>query len=239
MPPTPPAEYPDEAAQPVGITLAAAVSGRRSVRRFLPDPVPQQTIAEILARAARAPSGTNTQPWLVHVVTGDSRDRVAAAVTEAARNDIQSPDYDYHPMKWFEPYLGRRRKIGYDLYDLVGVDRRDYAARKVQSLKNFSFFGAPVGLFLMIDRRLRPSSWIDVGMFAATLMLTARDYGLETCPQAAWVWYGGLVRETLGIGDDQMLLCAISLGKPDPTAPENRLTTERAPVDQFTTFHDR
>ncbi len=235
---TPPAEHHDEAVPPAGITLAAAVSGRRSIRRFLPDPVPQRTLAEILARAARAPSGTNTQPWLVHVVSGAARDRVAAAVTEAARNGIQSPDYDYHPMEWFEPYLGRRRKIGYDLYDLVGIDRRDHAARKVQSLKNFSFFGAPAGLFLTIDRRLKPASSIDIGMFAATLMLTARDFGLETCPQAAWVWYGGLVRETLGIGDDQMLLCGISIGRPDRNAPENRLATERAPVEQFATFYD-
>ena len=220
-----------------GLSLADAVAERKSVRRFLPDPVDEVTIGEILSLASRAPSATNTQPWLVHVVTGEARRRVTAAVTEAARAGIESPDYDYHPQEWVEPYLSRRRRVGYDLFDLLGIERKDYAARKAQSLKNFSFFGAPVGIFLTIDRRLKPSSWMDVGMFAAMVMLVARDHGLETCPQAAWVWHGGLVRSTLGISEGEMLLMAIALGRADPDAPENRLTTQRAPLDRFATFH--
>ncbi len=220
------------------LTVEAALGGRRSIRRFLATPVPEATVRAILELSARSPSGANMQPWLVHVVTGAARERLAQAVIAAARAGEASPDYRYYPANWFEPYLARRRKVGFDLYALLGIARHDKAAREAQALENFTFFGAPVGLFVTLDRRLDRGSWIDCGMFLQSVLLAARAFGLETCAQASWVRHGGTTRRTLGIGDDQVLISGIALGHPDPDAPENGLVTERAPVDAFTTFHD-
>ena len=124
-----------------------AVIGRRSVRRFLDQPVAIETVRQILADASRSPSGTNSQPWLVHVVTGAARDRVCKDVTAAAIAGHAQQEYPYFPDDAGEPYLSRRRKVGFDLYALYGVDRKDIEGRKRAMLMNFDFFGAPVGLF--------------------------------------------------------------------------------------------
>jgi len=218
--------------------VETAITGRRSIRRFLTDPVPREVIEDILAVAARAPSGANMQPWRVHVVTGEARRRVGAAVTAAAERGERRPDYTYYPDEWFEPYRSRRRQIGFDLYDLLGIARDDTAARAAQSRRNFLFFDAPVGLFVTVDRRLNLGSWLDCGMFLQNLLLAARAHGLETCAQASWVPYAGTVRATLGIDDGEVLLSGVALGWPDPDAPENALATERVPPAAFTTWHD-
>ncbi len=214
----------------------AAVTGRRSIRRFLPDPVPQETVRAILAEASRAPSGTNTQPWHVTVVTGAARDRLCDAVTKAAEAGERSEEYEYMPAKLREPYITRRRRIGYALYALYGVARDDYPARKRAMLRNFNFFGAPVGLFFSMDRDLLYGSWLDCGMFMQNVMILARAHGLETCPQQAWCEFGQVVHETLGIPDDRILISGMSLGHPDPDAPENTLVSEREPPEGFATF---
>jgi nitroreductase len=134
-----------------------AIAGRRSVRRFLPDPVPEATVRAILGGASRAASGTNIQPWLVHVVTGEARERLSAAVRVAAEADDKSPEYAYEPEQMWEPYLSRRRKIGYDLYAKYGIERTDFPARKAAMLRNFTFFGAPVGLFFTMERAHAPA----------------------------------------------------------------------------------
>lgn len=219
------------------LDVETAITGRRSIRRFLPDPVPREVIEDILAVAARAPSGANMQPWQVHVVTGTARRRVGAAVTAAAARSERRPDYTYYPEEWFEPYRARRRKIGFDLYDLLGIARDDEAARAAQSRRNFLFFDAPVGLFVTVDRRLNLGSWLDCGMFLQNLLLAARAHGLETCAQASWVPYAGTVRATLGIDDGEVLLSGVALGYPDPAAPENALATERVRPADFTTWH--
>ena len=220
------------------LDVEAAIAGRRSIRRFLPDPVPRATVEAILASAARAPSGTNMQPWRVHVVTGAARRRVGDAVKAAAARGERRPDYEYYPDEWFEPYRSRRRRLGFALYERLGIARDDQAARDAQSRRNFDFFDAPVGLFVTVDRRLNPGSWIDCAMFLQTLLLAARGHGLETCAQASWVPYADTVRATLGIDAGEVLLSGVALGRPDPTAPENALESERAAPAAFTTWHE-
>lgn len=220
------------------ISVEEAILGRRSVRRFLERPVPRETVSHILEVAARAPSGANMQPWTVHVVTGEARARVGEAVAASAARGERSPDYAYYPDAFFEPFKSRRRKIGFDLYALLGIERHDSAAREAQSARNFAFFGAPVGLFVTVDRRLNPGSWLDCFLFIENVLLMARGHGLETCAQASWVPYAGVVRRTLGIDERELLLCGIALGHPDPDAAENALETERASVAGYTTWHD-
>lgn len=223
----------------LALPVVDAITGRRSIRRFLATPIDRATIERILAIAARSPSGANMQPWQVHVVTGAAKARLSERVLAEAQRGEASPDYTYYPDNWFEPYLARRRRVGFALYALMGIERHDKGAREAQALENFRFFEAPVGLFVTLDRRLNPGSWIDCGMFLQSILLAARSFGLETCAQASWVRHGGTVRAALGLGDDQVLIAGVALGHADPSAPENRLVTDRAPVDAFTTFHER
>lgn len=224
---------------PVSAPVSAidAVAGRRSVRRFLPTPVPEETVRAILAASARAPSGTNSQPWTVHVATGETRARLMTETIAAAKAGEGKDDYEYVPKPWWEPYISRRRKVGFDLYALYGIKKEDMAARTAAALRNFEFFGAPVGLFFFMDRRFKLGSWLDCGMFMENVMTIARAHGLETCPQQAWCSYAHVVRRVFGMGEDMVLVSGMSLGYEDKTAPENRLVTEREPVDGFTTWH--
>ena len=219
------------------LDVRTAVIGRKSVRGFKPDPVPLALVHRILDEAARAPSGTNTQPWRVHIAVGAARDRLSAALIDAAQSGPQQNEYRYSPDELPEPYLSRRRKVGFDLYGIAGIARGDMAGRKKQALKNYTFFGAPVGLFFALDRRLDLGSWLDIGMFMQNVMVLARGYGLETCPQAAWIYYGPTVHKALGIPDTEMLISGMALGHPDWSVPENALETERAPSTEFTIVH--
>ena len=213
-----------------------AVTGRRSVRRFLDQPVAIETVRQILADASRAPSGTNSQPWLVHVVTGKSRDRVCTDVTAAAIAGNAQQEYPYFPDDPGEPYVGRRRKVGFDLYALYGVDRKDIEGRKRAMLMNFDFFGAPVGLFFCMEKKMLYGSWLDLGMFMQNVMILARGHGLETCPQEAWGHFGPTVHTSVGIPDSQVIVSGMALGFEDKSAKANTLVTERETVDGFTTF---
>jgi len=219
-----------------GLSVLEAMEGRRSIRRFLPDPVPEETVRAILAATSWAPSGSNTQPWLVHVVTGAARERASAAALASARSGAGAMEYPYYPDRWFEPYLSRRRAVGYGLYGILGLTREDKTGMAAQHERNFLFFDAPVGLFFSMDARFERGSWLDMGMFIQNVMLAARGFGLETCPQAAWVFHGPAMHAALDLPDDHVLLCGMSLGYADPSAPENALRSERAPVDAFTTF---
>lgn len=219
------------------LSVRDAVTGRRSVRRFLNQPVAIETVRQILADASRSASGTNSQPWLVHVVTGAARDRVCKDVTSAAIAGKQEQEYPYFPDDAGEPYLSRRRKVGFDLYALYGVDRKDIEGRKRAMLMNFDFFGAPVGLFFTMEKKMLFGSWLDLGMFMQSVMVLARGHGLETCPQEAWGHYGPTVHKSAGIPNDQVIVSGMALGVEDKTAKANTLVTEREPVDGFTTFH--
>ncbi len=220
------------------LSVVEAVENRRSIRRFLPDPVSNQTITRILTAAARAPSGTNFQPWHVHVVVGETRARLSRAVIAAAEAGERSDEYAYAPSPVPEPYLSRRREVGYALYSLYGIERTDYESRKRAMLRNFEFFGAPMGLFFTMERNLLHGSWLDCGMFMQNVMILARAFGLETCPQQAWCEYGRVVHEQLDIPDTHVVLSGMAIGKSDESAPENSLISERVDVSQFTQFHE-
>lgn len=218
----------------------AAIASRRSIRRFLPTPVPRETIEAILAVAARAPSGTNTQPWRVRVLQGEARQalsrRLRAVHDDPAQLARQQEEYAYYPTQWVSPYLERRRKVGWDLYGLLGLGRADKAGMHAQHGRNYDFFDAPVGLIFTIDRVMQQGSWLDYGMFLQNVMLAARARGLDTCPQAAFTAFHRVIAEQLGFEAGEMLVCGMALGHADPQAVENSLVTERAPVAAFTRF---
>lgn len=217
-----------------------AIRARKSVRAFLPDPVPEATLRELLALAARAPSGTNTQPWRVYVVTGEvkaaiSRD-ILAAFDDPAAAATHRPEYDYYPTEWRSPYIDRRRKVGWDLYGLLGIAKGDKPRMHAQHARNFMFFDAPVGLVFSIDNIMQRGSWLDYGMFIQNLMLAAVGEGLATCPQFALTQYHRIIRPQVGMPDHEVMVCGMSLGYPDNSAVENTLVTERAPVDEWVRF---
>ena len=217
-----------------------AISSRRSIRAFLPTPVPQQTIENILDTAARAPSGTNIQPWQTYVLTGDSLAGLSQAILKVY-NDPESAkghteEYAYYPREWVSPYIERRRKIGWDLYGLLGITRDDKQKMHHQHGRNYRFFDAPVGLMFTIDRVLEQGSWLDYGMFLQNIMIAARGIGLDTCPQAAFTPFHRVISEYLNIPETQSVVCGMSLGYADPNAVENSLTTEREPLDHWVTF---
>ncbi len=218
-----------------------AITSRRSIRAFLPTPVAEATIREILDVSARAPSGTNTQPWKVHVLTGAARQRLADAVRAAyddpAERAQHSEEYDYYPRDWVSPYIDRRRKVGWDLYGLLEIGKTDKDKMHAQHGRNYAFFDAPVGLIFTIDRVLAKGSWLDYGMFLENIMVAARGRGLDTCPQAAFTQFHRVIKDVLALGDHEMVVCGMALGVADPDAVVNRLTTARAAVDEFAKFH--
>ena len=145
-------------------------------------------------------------------------------------------EYRYYPETFFEPYLSRRRKIGWDLYGLLGIAKGDHAAMHAQHGKNFEFFGAPIGIIFTIDRRLEIGSWLDYGMFLQNIMIAARAHGLETCPQAAFASFHDVVRANLGIDAGEVVVCGMAIGYPDWSVPENSLETTREPAATFASF---
>ena len=217
--------------------IERAMVERRSIRAFLPTPVPRETIEHILEVAARAPSGTNMQPWRAHVLVGAERDRLVQAVVDAfTAGGGHKSEYKYYPDQFFEPYLSRRRKVGFDMYGLLGIGRGETDKMKAQVGRNFLFFDAPVGIIFTIDRRLEIGSWLDYGMFLQNVMLAARAQGLETCPQAAFANFHGVVRDVLGLDPDEIVVCGLSLGVEDRDAVVNTLETHREKAADFTTF---
>lgn len=217
----------------------AIVHARKSTRAFLPVPVPRAVIEDIIRIAARAPSGNNIQPWRVHVATGPVLGRVVDEVCTAfdTADGSHVAEYAYYPTEFFEPYLSRRRRIGGDLYGVLGIAKGDRERMRAQLRRNFEFFGAPVALVVTIDRRLAQGSWLDCGMFIQNLLLAATSRGLGSCAQAAWIDYHRILGRLLGFDPQEQLVCAIALGHADPQAPENALETVRAPLHEFVRFH--
>lgn len=215
-----------------------AIRTRKSVRRFLPEPVAASVVRHILEVSARAPSGNNVQPWKVYAVAGDAKARVCESILEAATSDPDrhQPEYAYYPTQWVEPYLDRRRRCGFGLYATLGIARDDAEARQRQMLRNYVFFDAPVGLFVTLDRRLNTGSYMDLGMFVQNIMVAARAQGLHTCAQAAFAWFHDVVRRHLPLSEHEILACGIALGHEDVTAPENAFITERARPEEFAHF---
>jgi nitroreductase len=220
-----------------------AITSRRSIRAFLATPVSTKTVEDILRVASRAPSGTNTQPWKVTVLTGaalkDLSARVRAAFDDPAQRSDHVEEYAYYPTEWRSPYIDRRRKVGWDLYSLLGIGKADKQRMHEQHGKNYAFFGAPVGLIFTIDRVMRQGSWLDYGMFLQSVMVAARARGLDTCPQAAFTQFHRVISQALKLPPEEMVVCGMALGFADPNAIENSLVTEREPVLGFARFVDQ
>ena len=227
---------------PAQAAVDAAITSRRSIRAFLDKPVAREDIVRILDVAARAPSGTNTQPWKVHVLTGAARARLSSAILAAYADPEQAAqhqeEYPYYPREWVSPYIDRRRKVGWDLYGLLGLTRDDKAGLAAQHGRNFTFFDAPVGMIFTIDRIMEQGSWLDYGMFLQNIMVAARARGLDTCPQAAFTQYHRIIAAELGLPASDMVVCGMALGWADPARIENTLATEREPSHVFARFID-
>jgi nitroreductase len=215
-----------------------AIASRRSVRAFLSDPVDERTIRDILTIAARAPSGTNMQPWRVYVTMGAVKQKISDAILNSGIRAEKADwdEYKYYPDQFFEPYQARRRANGFGLYGVLGIGRREVDKMRAQHDRNFVFFDAPVGMIFTIDRRLNQGSWIDHGMLLQSIMIAARGRGLHTCPQAAFAPYHNQIRPVLGIPDEEIVVCGMALGYEDTSKPENTLRTEREPVDEWVKF---
>jgi len=190
-----------------------ALHARKSVRAFRPDPVPRELVEELLRLASRAPSGTNVQPWKVHVVAGEVRKELEDAVLAHRENNPADARAEFpRSSKRKEPYIGRMRKLGKDMYSLIGIPKGDEAANWAQWGRNYKFFDAPVGLIFTIDKALDCMSFLDTGMFIQNLLLAAKARGLDTCPQGAWNTYWTVTRRVLNVPEDQWIVCGVSLG---------------------------
>jgi len=209
--------------------VSEAVARRVSIRAFRPDPVPGAVVADILARAAQAPSGGNLQPWRVYALAGEP---LARFKTLIAANPIgEEPEYQVYPSSLWEPFRTRRFQNGEDLYATLGIPREDKPARLRQLARNGEFFGAPVGLFFCLDRRLGPPQWADLGMFMQNVMLLAIERGLDTCAQEYWSRYPKMIAGVLDLPEDHMLFSGMALGFRDETHPINNLKARRDAFD--------
>ena len=217
------------------MNVSEALATRMSCRAFLPTPVPEATVRAILDGAKQSPSGGNLQPWRVYALSGEPLKEFVALIRGKLPTNPRGDgsEYDIYPTALWEPYRSRRFKCGEDMYATVGVARDDKFGRLLQFARNFEFFGAPVGLFFCLDRRMGPPQWSDVGMYMQSVMLLAREHGLHTCAQEAWsVWYR-TVAEFLQLPAELMLFAGMALGYRDEAAPINRLRTDRAPLEEF------
>ena len=225
-------------------SVDAAIGSRFSARAFLDKPVDQAVLMEVLELAGRAPSGTNTQPWKVYVLQGAKRDELVRQVCTAhdaiAANPALAAEYaeayDYYPEKWVSPYIDRRRECGFGLYKVLEIGKGDKERMHAQHQRNFKLFDAPVGLMFTIDKVMGRGSLLDYGMFLQTLMIAARSRGLHTCPQAAWNNFAKIILPLIGAGENEMLVCGMSLGYADESAVVNSFQTTRVSAADFTHF---
>jgi nitroreductase len=218
----------------------AAITSRHSVRAFLPTPIERADIEQILAVASRAPSGTNVQPWKVYVLTGAAKEALSnelvATYADPELAASHTEPYPYYPREWVSPYIERRRKVGWDLYALLGLGRENKAGMAAQHARNYRFFDAPVGLIFTIDQVLEQGSWLDYGMFLENIMVAARGRGLDTCPQAAFTQFHRIIATHLKLAANETVVCGMALGFADPDKIENSLITERESVSGFVQF---
>ena len=221
-----------------------AITSRSSIRAFTAQPVPRETLTQLLEVASRAPSGTNCQPWRVYVLQGASRDTLAdkvCAAHDALRADPSlasqyAEEYDYYPQQWVSPYIDRRRENGWGLYGLLGIGKADKDKMHAQHQRNYRFFDAPVGLMFTVDRVMGRGSLVDYGAFLQNIMVAARGHGLHTCPQAAWNGFSSIILPHIGAQASEMLVCGMALGYADTSAVVNSFHTPRVPVADFTTW---
>ncbi len=223
-------------------SVDAAIESRFSARAFLPRAVEREVLEDLLRVAARAPSGTNTQPWNVYVLQGPTRDALVAKVCAAhdalAANPALANDYaesyDYYPTQWVSPYIDRRRECGFGLYSVLGIGKGEKDKMHAQHQRNYKFFDAPIGLMFTIERVMGRGSLLDFGMFLQSIMVAARARGLHTCPQAAWNHFSKIILPHIGAAENHMLVCGMALGYADESALVNTFQTTRVDPLSFT-----
>lgn len=215
-----------------------ALQTRKSIRAYKPDPVSEDTLKQILQLASRAPSGGNLQPWKVYVLTGASLQRLISRVKSEQEQGRfgEGSEYDIYPPNLIEPYRTRRYAIGEAMYQKLDIAREDKMGRLANLARNFSFFDAPVGLFFSFDRSMGVGQHADLGMFMQSIMLLARQYGLDTCAQEAWAMWYKTVADVVNMPDNEMLFCGMALGYADTDAVVNSVDSERAALDDFVQF---
>lgn len=213
------------------MNVSEAIARRVSIRAFRPDPVPGAIVRQILEAAAKAPSGGNLQPWRVYALAGAPLEAFKAQV--AANPFGETPEYDVYPPNLWEPFRTRRFQNGEDLYATIGIPREDKPARLRQLARNGTFFGAPVGIFFCLDRKLGPPQWADLGMYMQNVMLLATEQGLDTCPQEYWARYPQTIAAFLQLPEELMVFSGMALGWRDPEAPINRLAASRDPFEAW------
>jgi len=217
--------------------VSEALEQRKSVRAYLDKPVEDEKIQAILDAARHAPSGVNTQPWQVAVVTGDTKKKLQEKIEATFRGgDKGKADYSYYPEEWIEPFTSRRRECGLLMYKTLEITREDKQRQLDQWAANYRAFDAPVLLLFFMDKRMKSGSFMDYGMFLQSVMLAAVEQGLATCPQASIADYPELIKETLGYSDDNILLVGMALGYEDTDALVNSYRTSRIDVDSFTKY---
>lgn len=216
------------------LSVAAALHQRRSIRKFTDQPVDPTLLQDIFAAAQRAPSGGNLQPWQATVLTGAPwqavKDAVAARL--AMGREGYQPEYDIYPKGLTDPWETRRFGVGEGLYAALDIPREDKAGRLAQFVENYRGFGAPVMLFLHCSRIMGPPQWSDMGMWLQSVMLLLVEAGLASCPQECWAMYGKTVRETLALGDDQILFTGLAIGYADEGAAVNQWPVPRVGLDE-------
>ena len=217
-------------------TFDDIVAARRSLRAFLPQVADEHTLQTIFSVAQRAPSNCNTQPWLVHVVSGEVLETLRSNMPDMFMSGQFSMDFPYDG-SYEGVYKERQHAAAQALYDSVGIKREDKAERHEQFMRNFTFFDAPHVAFLFLPEPFGLREAADLGMYAQTLMLTLTAHGLGSCPQTALSFQADYVREHLGISAENKLLFGLSFGYPDPDAPANACTTDRADLPATVTFH--
>jgi nitroreductase len=215
-----------------------AVKSRRSVRGYTDEPVSREVLERVLSAAAWSPSGSNTQPWNVYVVTGAPLAELKKRAVERVATGVpwDEREYEMYPAAMKSPYRERRSAFGEERYRALGVVREDTEARMRAAIANWDCFGAPAALFVYIDRDMGPAQWADLGMYLQSVMLLLRDEGLDSCTQMAWSQVRETVAEILCPPDGLILFCGLSIGHEDPTVSYVR--TGRAPLDETVTFVD-
>lgn len=220
------------------MNVTDALYQRISTRAFLPDPVPQALVHEILDAARWSPSGGNLQPWKVVAVAGEERQAVIDVVNAAmAKNPAgEQGDRPMYPENLWDPYRTRRYDLGEQMYALLEIGRDNKAARFARLAQNTQFFGAPVGLFFVIDERMGHGQWAHLGMFMQSIALAAIERGVASCMQEYWALGRDTLKTHFGLPETEMVYCGMALGYADPDAKVNQLRSERASVEEFTTF---
>jgi nitroreductase len=214
--------------------VSDAVLARRSIRAFTSEPINNKVIKDLLALAARSPSGGNLQPWKIYVINNQSMKKFIEF--QDNWDQPETPGYAIYPSGLTEPYRTSRYQLGEAMYELLGIPREDKDARLQQVLRNFEFFGAPAAIFCFIDKQMGPPQWSDLGMFLQTFMLLAQEAGIDTCAQEAWTMKNDSVSEFVGSDKNDILFCGLAMGYKDEDAVINQLSSERRPIEQWAKF---